>query len=274
MAIRVTCPGCHTRFDVSDKFAGQEGPCPKCKKQIKIPEKSDEVVIHGEEDFGPKGASGQQTLKPIFRQNTKVTPLRITMIIVPIIGFLIMALLCRVAFPDPTTFPIWLVIPGAIAIAIPCVWGGYTFLRNQEQGAFFGQALWGRVGICSGIYALLWVFMLLSKIAFFGDYGIGAWMSALIIMFGLGALACMFTFEIDYLISLVHIGMYLTCCIVVRFCAGIGALPGMANPEGGSDTPNNDPWNSDGEGGMSYLFDVVQEFAATCSGALVTTLGL
>ena len=29
----------HTRFKVSDKFAGQEGPCPKCKAKIKIPAK-------------------------------------------------------------------------------------------------------------------------------------------------------------------------------------------------------------------------------------------
>ena len=46
MAINVICPGCHTRFKVSDKYAGVEGPCPKCKVKIKIPEKSDEVVIH------------------------------------------------------------------------------------------------------------------------------------------------------------------------------------------------------------------------------------
>ncbi|MEC8508925.1 MAG: MJ0042-type zinc finger domain-containing protein, partial [Planctomycetota bacterium] len=34
MSIRVTCPGCHARFNVSDQFAGKSGPCPKCKKTI------------------------------------------------------------------------------------------------------------------------------------------------------------------------------------------------------------------------------------------------
>ena len=35
MAIDVTCPSCHTRFQVSDKFAGKSGPCPKCKNTIR-----------------------------------------------------------------------------------------------------------------------------------------------------------------------------------------------------------------------------------------------
>src|SRR6476661_3159539 len=30
MAIAVVCPSCHARFQVQDKFAGKEGPCPKC----------------------------------------------------------------------------------------------------------------------------------------------------------------------------------------------------------------------------------------------------
>ena len=68
MPIKVICPGCTKRFTVSEKFAGQKGPCPHCKAEIKIPEVAEEeVVIHAPENFGPKDAGGRAVLKPIER---------------------------------------------------------------------------------------------------------------------------------------------------------------------------------------------------------------
>ncbi len=37
MAIQVTCMSCGARFAVEDKYAGREGPCPKCKAVIRVP---------------------------------------------------------------------------------------------------------------------------------------------------------------------------------------------------------------------------------------------
>lgn len=37
MPIPVNCPKCKKKFQVSDKFAGMEGPCPNCKAKIRIP---------------------------------------------------------------------------------------------------------------------------------------------------------------------------------------------------------------------------------------------
>ena len=37
MPISVVCPGCKARFNVSDKFAGKKGPCPKCKTVLTVP---------------------------------------------------------------------------------------------------------------------------------------------------------------------------------------------------------------------------------------------
>src|SRR6056297_1201645 len=73
MSIQVTCPGCLTRFQVNDKFAGKKGPCPKCKAEIMIPDKSDEVVIHAPEHSGPKDSQGRSVLKPIEREEVRVT---------------------------------------------------------------------------------------------------------------------------------------------------------------------------------------------------------
>ena len=80
MAIDVTCPACHTRFQVSEKFAGKSGPCPKCKKTIKVPEKKDEVVIHAPEVSGPKDSTGVAVLKPIGRTETRLSMMQMATI--------------------------------------------------------------------------------------------------------------------------------------------------------------------------------------------------
>jgi hypothetical protein len=72
MAIAVICPGCKTSFRVSEKFAGQTGPCPKCKAPIKIPAASAEVQIHGP-DVGPKDAKGRPVFKPLRRLDVVIS---------------------------------------------------------------------------------------------------------------------------------------------------------------------------------------------------------
>ena len=72
MPIQVTCPGCLSRFTVSDKYAGKKGPCPKCKKEIMVPDKAQEVVIHAPEVSGPKDSKGVAVLKPIKRGEFRV----------------------------------------------------------------------------------------------------------------------------------------------------------------------------------------------------------
>src|SRR5437764_1703089 len=100
MAIDVTCPSCHTRFQVSEKFAGKSGPCPKCKTTIKVPEKKDEVVIHAPEDYGPKTTTGQMVFKPIARTEVKLQVPQIAAIVGSVIVVLVGALILRSAFPD------------------------------------------------------------------------------------------------------------------------------------------------------------------------------
>ncbi|MEM7784324.1 MAG: hypothetical protein AAF623_13300, partial [Planctomycetota bacterium] len=80
MAIRVTCTKCHTRFNVSDKFAGQTGPCPKCKASIKIPDKSEEVVISAPKSSGPTDTQGRAIIDPIRRHESKISPIQLTII--------------------------------------------------------------------------------------------------------------------------------------------------------------------------------------------------
>lgn len=226
MSIRVTCPKCHTRFNVSDKFAGKKGPCPKCKTTIQIPAKDEQVVVHEPEMTGPKSRTGESILKPIRRKEVKITSVHITLIVCMLVLFLICALIFNFTFPDKFNFPSWILWISAIAMAPPMCFAGYFLLRDQELDGYVGKELWMRILACSVIYALLWIAMPVGKYAFSDSYETGSWIMALIIMAGAGGAAGMLCFDLDYIMGSVHYGLYLAFCIAGRALAGIGILPG------------------------------------------------
>lgn len=101
MPIQVTCPGCKATFSVSEKFAGKQGPCPKCKAPIQVPkvaaaanpagaatvsktavagkpaavEPPVDVKIHGPEEAAKTGKTktGHPTSKPLLRTDARLT---------------------------------------------------------------------------------------------------------------------------------------------------------------------------------------------------------
>src|SRR4026209_2147468 len=104
MAIDVVCQACKTRFQVSEKFAGKSGPCPKCKTTIKIPEKAQEVVIHAPEVSGPKDSKGQAVLKPIARVEPLLQTTQIIIIVASVVVVLMPAVILRMQPPDVKRF--------------------------------------------------------------------------------------------------------------------------------------------------------------------------
>ncbi len=226
MSIRVICPGCFTRFSVSEKFAGKSGPCPKCKKTITIPEKTKEVKVHEPESFGPKGKAGHGVLKPVFRQEASVSSVQITLIIAGILGYLIIALVLRWMVEDKVAFPDWLEFALGLLLSLPLTFAGYTFLRNSELQPLRGRELWIRLGICAGIYGLLWLTMPVTAFTF-AEYGTASWVSGFVVMIVVGAAVSSMVLELDFLNGIVHYGLYLLACVLGRWIAGLGALPGM-----------------------------------------------
>ena len=98
MPISVVCPGCKARFNVSDKFAGKKGPCPKCKTVLTVPAApAEEVKIHVPEEYasGGKDSKGRLVGKPIPRTETKLQPVLITAIVAGVLGSLVICLAAR-----------------------------------------------------------------------------------------------------------------------------------------------------------------------------------
>lgn len=226
MPIRVTCRGCHTRFNVSDKFAGREGPCPKCKAIIRIPDKSQEVVIHAPPDAGPKDQKGVSISKPIFRRELVFTPVLWTTILGVIATLFVLALLLRGQQYAPDRFPLWILAVGAILVAVPTVYGGYGMLRDSELAGFAGRELWIRILICAAMYAALWLIMPLTSYAVHG-YDTMSWSIAMAVMVALGGAVAMSVLDLEFLVGVMHYGMYLGCTLILRWVAGAGVFPGQ-----------------------------------------------
>jgi hypothetical protein len=223
MAIDVICPGCHTRFKVSDKFAGKQGPCPKCKTVIKIPEKGDEVVVHVPEDYGPKDSRGRAVLKPIARKETFVSLPMAIGIGGAVLVVLVAALLMR-GFEDGV--PVAVLAFGAIVLAPPLVLGGYTFLRDDELEPHRGLSLCIRVGICSLAYVVLWAaYAWLPGLAFHLDelelFHLLFLVPPLVVA---GATAAFASLDLDFGSALIHYGMYLLVTLSLCLLMGVSLL--------------------------------------------------
>jgi hypothetical protein len=221
MAINVICPGCHARFKVSDQFAGKKGPCPKCKGTIQVPKLDEQVIVHEPEhsEVGARSATGQLVLKPIERKETVIQPMLIAGYVAGAFVALLVALVLR-NVGDKTP----LLVLGAIALAPPLVWGGYSMLRDDEQlESFAGLELWIRVGICSACYAGLWWFFGFIYGKFFGDAPVdlvsGGIMAPVFLFLGAGIAAGCFDFDLG--VGFFHYSLYLVVTVVMRMVMGL-----------------------------------------------------
>lgn len=139
------------------------------------------------------------------------------------------ALMLRMVYETPDDVPTWMLWVGAFGLAIPVTFAGYTFLRDQELGSFLGRDLWLRVIGCASVYALLWLLIPLMNYAFVDMGKTGAFV-AIGIMLASGAGVGMLAFDFDYLVGLLHCGMYVACSLLCRFTAGLDTIPAPPTP--------------------------------------------
>ncbi|MCC9656507.1 hypothetical protein [Rhodopirellula halodulae] len=223
MPIQVTCPNCLKRFQVSDKFAGKSGPCPACKKTIKVPDASEAVTIHAPEDDGPKDSKGQSVLKPLTRTDTDFTRTHLYIAIGVVFGMLFLALGFRFAMGGA---PLWAQILGILLLAPPIVRTGYGFVHDAELEPYAGVELRNRVLICSAIFAVIWlVYAFVPAYVLELDHANEMTWTTLGIVFCvmlvLGALASVGTFELEFINGLAHSGMYFVVVILLALVAGV-----------------------------------------------------
>jgi predicted Zn finger-like uncharacterized protein len=245
MPINVTCPSCLTRFAVNDKFAGKSGPCPKCKTTIKIPEKDEEVVIHAPVDAAPKDSKGKSVIKPLRREDVKLS---LTVIVAASLTAIV-AIGVALAFGiSRTAPPAWLLAAGAILLAVPLVATGYWFLHTDELQGYQGKELWVRSAACAAVFALAWlVYIFVPPII--GSHSTVAEttpveMALLIaVMIGLGTAAAVLSLELEIGQAVMLYMLYFIITFVLAWMAGAplsqfipgtsqaGQAPGVSTPQ-------------------------------------------
>jgi hypothetical protein len=246
MPIQVTCPGCKATFNVSDKYAGRQGPCPKCKAVITIPKleaakKVEEVKIAAPEEVGTTGksATGRPVLKPIERQDAKLTPAAAGAIVGVLVVMFVAAWFAgpHLLAPDRllpeerndpalastyagqwwTAFVLRAV--GLVIVGFPIVWAGYLALRDDELEPFRGRSLLVRSLICLAVYLGMW-----------GGYGLlpddlhtsgYAWVYIALPFLIVGSLIAYFCFDFDVTSAVIHCVAFITLTLMLGMTAGL-----------------------------------------------------
>jgi hypothetical protein len=218
MAILVVCPSCKSRFQVSDKFAGRSGSCPKCKGTITIPSTKEEIKIHGGEDFatGGRNAAGKLVLKPIARQETRFRPLTAALVGGGTLLVVLLDWLGGRYLRDSAL----LCVAGLLLISPPLVIAAYTVLYDDELESHRGKALYLRAAVCSLVYILLWcIFSYMVARGFTGE--VWSWLFVAPPFLVMGALTALACFDLDFGNGIFHFAFYVLVTILLRWVAGM-----------------------------------------------------
>jgi hypothetical protein len=235
MPIQVTCPGCHTRFTVGDQHAGKTGACPKCKAQITVPKKEDEVVIHAPElEAGAKDAKGRSVLKPLRRKEAKFK--LTTFAVVVGLALLTVAVTWLLGRNDLGDNLIWVLAVGAMLLGPPLAYAGYTFLRDDELGYYQGKSVVVRSVACGLVYALLWGVYVFVGRQVFGNEEFDTKGLEMVQIAGLaiptmivGAGTAFVCFDLEMITGFFHYALYFVVTIGLRFVMHLPLLPGMGS---------------------------------------------
>ena len=243
---------------MGDKFAGKQGPCPKCKTIINIPKASEEVKIHAPEDYGgAKSTTGKLVLKPISRTETKLKTTWVLAIGVATLVTLGLAYMIGRAYrpaavaapapaaqpapsalggpaePDatdtaapPSDVPSFLLGIGALLLSLPLVLAGYTFVRNDELEPYRGQELWIRAGICAWSYAVLWgVYAMLGSFNMIHEgQSVQFWLFAGPAFFAAGGAAAYLALDLEFGPAVMLYGFYLGVTVALRLIMGLNPV--------------------------------------------------
>ena len=231
MPIKVTCTACQSNFRVSDKFAGRQGPCPKCKAVIQIPTVEEaaaaeqaEVVIHAPEEYGgaaAKDSKGRPVAKPIAREDTEFKLLPALAVFGAVLAVMGISWFLGRSMQGAPVLKMFISLL-ILGISGPLSVGGYWFLRNSELEPYSGTSLFIRAGIAAGIYCLLWIVLWQVNLQFpdLLEYGWN-WMFVAPPLLAVGTVAATLSLDLEGLEGFLHCSLFVLVSVGMRWMAGM-----------------------------------------------------
>jgi len=222
MPIPIVCPGCKSQFTVSDRFAGQTGPCPKCKKPITIPAQViKSVTIHEPEAPTTSSAAGRPPLAPIRRLDQPISAVAFAATVAGALVTMFLAWLIRVV-SAPAAPSGWLLAAGVLLVAVPCAALGYVGVRDRELEPYHGRDWFLRSLACAAVYAGLWCARGLVPAEQTAE--MWNWLYLGPLFFIPGVIAAMAAFDLDQGRAVAHFSLFAMLTALLRWLAGLSPL--------------------------------------------------
>lgn len=232
MAINVVCPGCFQRFSVSERFAGQKGPCPKCGQVIEIPK--GDVVVHEEEGFGGKGASGKLLTKPLERMQLAFSNGQIGLLAGG--GAAVLLISIGLGFTGDFGGKVFVaaLVQGLLGPVMAMLL--YPFLAGSEDlGVYEGKELTTRGGLCGLGLALTW-WGFLAAAYYLGMTNPISWV-ILVPCVVIGVMAAYGALDISVPSGVLLYLVFFLVLLVLFWLSGLGWVWEIAAPTGGNAPP-------------------------------------
>ena len=200
-----------------------------------MPQKQPEVKVHAPETFssGGKTVSGKLALKPIAREQTRVTPLMIAAIGGGIVAAIAYAAFLRRFASGPDTpsnaFDLQHILCGlGLLLAGPplCI-AAYAFLHDDELQPYRGAEVCLRAAICGLVYAILWAAFAYVRVGPFGGEAIAMpmWFVIIAPFLVAGGMAGKFSFDLETANGFFHYAFYVAVTLLLGVIAGVsGAI--------------------------------------------------
>ena len=219
MPLHVICPGCLKRFQVSERFAGKQGPCPNCAAIISIPKEAVSIL---ETDGTESNNDEEQRVisPPLTRIDMEFDPVQAKRYMLGVLGVLLLAFLLG-CIPMYAVFRSLLGLLGLCLVAFPMVLFGYHFLRDREQiFAFTGEELYRRTGTVAAGYVILWFGFEYCLAAIQADLVVACfYFSAFAV---LATLLCHPLLQMNTSDAFLHYGIFAFSVVFLRFLIGLG----------------------------------------------------
>ncbi|MGI5832064.1 MAG: hypothetical protein ACOX6D_05970 [Thermoguttaceae bacterium] len=212
MSIHVICPGCMTQFEVSDRFAGKKGPCPKCGHTIEIPKANVTIVSPDELVIDGKKVRNPDLVRPIEQKSYSFTGRAIIVNLAVLSAVLLIALIFHFVHFLPLAIPVGILL--GLVVAFPLVKYGYiTFRDPNDLEIFLGGQLGKKSLLGAGLLMVLWI--LYELILLYMNPGVMA-LAYLVPMAIFAAFVPVVLFDMNFTDALAVVVVFLLAVILLR----------------------------------------------------------